>query len=257
MGVGRQGDGVRSCPNGKSFVSADPPFRNGIINRLSASDLDLLQPHLKRVDLALRRRLASANVAIDTAYFLESGLASTATGIRHDPPIEVGITGREGLANLPLLLGIDRSPNDIFMQIGGGGLSIGAAALREAMAQSPSLSRWLLRYLHVFMVQTASTALANGCASVSERLARWLLMAHDRIDGDTLPLTHEFLAIMLGVRRAGVTVALREFERRAMIDRSRGSIMVLNRQGLEVAANGYYGAAEAEMRRIFDEPAPG
>ena len=101
------------------------------------------------------------------------------------------------------------------------------------------------------MVQTASTVLANGRATISERLARWLLMALDRVDGNEVALTHEFLATMLGVRRPGVTVAIREFERKGHIAGGRGQITVLDRPGLEIAANGYYGVAEAEYLRLF------
>jgi CRP-like cAMP-binding protein len=119
------------------------------------------------------------------------------------------------------------------------------------MAQSPTLMAILLRFVHVYMVQTASTVPANGRASIPERLARWLLMARDRVDGEGIALTHEFLATMLGVRRPGVTVALREFERRGLIDGGRGLITILDRSALETAANGHYGIAEAEFHRLF------
>jgi CRP-like cAMP-binding protein len=153
--------------------------------------------------------------------------------------------------NLPALMGIDRSPNETYMQIRGAGFRIGVERLREAMAQSPTLMPILLRFVHVYMVQTASTVLANGRAHIPERLARWLLMAGDRVDGSGIELTHEFLATMLGVRRPGVTIGLREFERRGYIDGARGVITILDRSALETAANGYYGIAEAEFERLF------
>jgi CRP-like cAMP-binding protein len=109
----------------------------------------------------------------------------------------------------------------------------------------------MLHYAHVFMVQTAQTALANGRSKVEERLARWLLMAHDRVGGDDLNLTHEFLGIMLGVRRSGVTVALGSLEDSGHIRASRGVITILNRKALERAAGGIYGVAEAEFKRLF------
>ena len=171
--------------------------------------------------------------------------------MRHEIPIEIGIVGREGVVNLPVVVGIDRSPSETFMQIRGAGFRIGVERLREAMAQSPTLTPILLMFVHVFMVQTASTVLANGRASIPERLARWLLMARDRVEGEGVALTHEFLATMLGVRRPGVTVALREFERRGFIDGRRGVITILDRGALEIAANGYYGSAEAEFKRLF------
>ena len=224
---------------------------NAILGHLSDADRDLLRPHLEWLDLPVRHRLAEAGRPIDAVYFLEAGVASITTSVRHETPIEIGIVGREGVVNLPVVVGIDRSPSETYMQIHGAGLRIGIERLREAMAQSPTLTPILLRFVHVFMVQTASTVLANGRATIPERLARWLLMARDRVDGEGVALTHEFLATMLGVRRPGVTVALREFERRGFVDGGRGVIRILDRDALETSANGYYGTAEAEFERLF------
>jgi len=113
------------------------------------------------------------------------------------------------------------------------------------------LRRALLRYGHSFVIQTAHTALANGRNKLLERLARWLLMAHDRVDGDDIHLTHEFLSIMLGVRRTGVTVALNQWARAGLVETKRGVITILDRGGLEEISNGSYGAPEAELRRLF------
>jgi CRP-like cAMP-binding protein len=237
-------------------MPSDPPFRNDLLNHLAPADLDLLRPHFERSELGVRRRLADAGRPIEHVYFLETGIASITTGIRHEPPIEVGIVGREGVVNVPVLLGTDRSPTDSFMQVGGTGLALSAARLRAAIDLSSGLNRALLRYAQAFMVQTAATVLANGRATVLERLARWLIMAQDRLDGDELPLTHEFLSMMLGVRRPGVTVALRELEGRALVRRGRVSIAVLDRDGLVEVANGYYGTPEAELRRLFGDLRP-
>jgi CRP-like cAMP-binding protein len=225
--------------------------RNAILSYLSGADRELLWPGLERIDLPLRFRLADSGRPFEAVYFLEAGIASVTTSVRHEIPIEIGIVGREGVVNLPALMGIDRSPSETFMQIRGGGFRIGVQRLREAMAQSPTLMPILLRFVHVYMVQTASTVLANGRATIPERLARWLLMARDRVDGEGVALTHEFLATMLGVRRPGVTIALREFERRGLIDGGRGVITLLDRSALETEANGYYGTAEAEFERLF------
>jgi CRP-like cAMP-binding protein len=232
-------------------MQPDHPDRNAILKCLSGSDRDLLRPDLEPIDLPVRHRLAEANRSIDWVYFLEAGIASITTSVRHEIPIEIGIVGREGVVNLPVLMGSDRSPSETYMQIHGTGYRLSADRLREAMARSPTLTPILLRFVHVFMVQTASTVLANGRGNIGERLARWLLMARDRVDGESVALTHEFLATMLGVRRPGVTVALREFERRGFIDGGRGVITLLDRSALETAANGYYGVAEAEFHRLF------
>jgi CRP-like cAMP-binding protein len=225
--------------------------RNAILSYLSGADRDLLRPTLEPIDLPVRFRLAEASRPIDAIYFLEAGVASITTSVRHEIPIEIGIIGREGVVNLPVLMGIDRSPSETYMQIHGAGFRMGIERLREAMAQSPTLTPILLMFVHVFMVQTASTVLANGRANIPERLARWLLMARDRVEGDGIALTHEFLATMLGVNRPGVTTALQEFERRGLIDGRRGVITILDRSALEKEANGYYGVAEAEFQRLF------
>ena len=224
--------------------------RNSILSVLSAADIELLGP-LEGVDLPVRFRLSDAHQKIGSVYFLETGIASTTTQVRHEVPIEVGITGREGVVNLPFLIGSDRSPSDTFMQVGGTGHRMQPETLRSAMRQSESLTAVLMKSVHVFLVQVSSTVLANGRATISERLARWLLMARDRVDGENIGLTHEFLATMLGVHRPGVTVAIRDFERRGLIRGGRGEVTLLDRGALEAAANGYYGVAEAEFQRLF------
>lgn len=238
-------------PCGKSQMQSESAYQNAILRYLSEADRELLRPSLEPVDLPVRFWLAEAGRPIEAVYFLEAGIASITTNVRHEIPIEVGIVGREGIANVSALMGVDRSPSDCFMQIRGSGFRIGLERLREATANSPTLMPILLRFVHVFMVQTASTVLANGRAHIPERLARWLLMAADRVNEDGIELTHEFLATMLGVNRPGVTTTLREFERRGFIDGRRGMIAILDRSALKHAANGYYGTAEAEFERLF------
>jgi CRP-like cAMP-binding protein len=206
---------------------------------------------MERLELPVRFRLSDAHKRIDSVYFLDAGIASTTTQVRHGVPIEVGITGREGVANLPFLIGSDRSPSDTYMQVGGSGQRIRTEKLRIAMRQSESLTAVLMQSVHVFLVQVSSTVLANGRATISQRLARWLLMAGDRVDGERIALTHEFLATMLGVYRPTVTVAIRDFEQRGLIRGGRGEVTMLDKQGLETLAGGYYGAAEAEFERLF------
>ena len=144
-----------------------PASRNAVLRRLSSGDFALLEPHLAPVDLPLRRRLADAHRPIDAVYFLDSGIASTVAAVRHEVPVEIGMVGREGVVNLTVLLGSDRAPSNSYMQMAGAGLQASAAAVAAAMEKSRSLTRWLLRCTHIFMVQTASTVLANGRATVS------------------------------------------------------------------------------------------
>jgi len=222
------------------------PGRNRLLAALSSADFALLQPDLDPVSLELRQVLETADEPITHNYFIESGLASVVAGNgNHRRRIEVGLIGFDGMTGLAVVLGNDRSPNENFMQVGGEGRRISSDRLRMAMQESRSLHGVLLNFAHAFMNQIASTALSNGTASVEERLARWLLMAHDRMDDDNIPLTHEFLALMLGVRRAGVTVALNALEREAVIRLSRGQIFVVDREGLKASANGAY--ADMEM----------
>jgi CRP-like cAMP-binding protein len=127
-----------------------------------------------------------------------------------------------------------------YMQIAGRGQRLSAGDLRKAISASATLHQVLLHYVHSFLRQTTQTALANGRSKIEERLARWLLMAHDRVDGNELPLTHEFLAVMLGVRRSGVTTAIQELERNGLIGHRRSYITILDREGLESGTNGTY-----------------
>jgi CRP-like cAMP-binding protein len=164
---------------------------------------------------------------------------------------EVGVIGHEGMTGLASILGAERSPCEVFMQVEGQGHCIEPAHLDDLIEQSATLLGTLLLFAHTFLVQASYTALANAKGTLEERLARWLLMAQDRIDAKELVLTHEFLALMLGVRRAGVSVALQHYETQGLIATGRGSVTIEDRDGLEEAANGFYGAPEAEYERLF------
>src|SRR4051794_6009697 len=160
----------------------------------------------------------------------------------------------EFVSGTPILLGTDRTPHECFIQVPGTGLRIGTDDLRRAVTASVSLQQHLLRYVQALTLQTAQTALANGCCKVEERLARWLLMCHDRVDGDGLSTTHEFLSVMLGVRRTGVTEMLKVFDDRGLISTQRGQVTVLDRVGLEGVAGDSYGVPEAEYSRLIGLP---
>jgi CRP-like cAMP-binding protein len=229
--------------------------RNRILNALSNADLALLQPHLERVPLAFRQRLQSSNRQISNVYFPESGIASVvAVGGGERRQAEVALVGRDGMTGLPIVLGVERSPCEIFIQVEGEGQRISALNLLDVMGQSITVLNCFLRYAHVFAVQSGYTALANAQGNIEERLARWLLMTRDRVEADEMLLTHEFIALMLGVRRAGVTMALKAFEDKGLIETARGRVTMKDRDGLEESANGLYGPPEAEFERLF---APG
>ncbi len=231
--------------------SSSAPTRNLLLAALSKDDRDRLQPHLEPMDLELRKALEQPNKRIDNVYFLDVGIASVVAVQAKETKVEIGLIGREGMTGLAIVLGNHRSPHSTYIQAAGRGQRIGAAELRKALAASATLQGFLLKFAQAFMVQTAHTAIANARARLDQRLARWLLMAHDRLDGNTLPLTHEFLALMLGVRRAGVTEALHALESRRLIESARGQVVVRDRKGIERSAGESYGVPEAEYRRLL------
>jgi CRP-like cAMP-binding protein len=213
---------------------------NRILAGLPSEDFALLEPHLEPVDLPVKKRLEIAKRRIDQVYFIEAGFTSVVANGSNKPSIEVGIIGREGMTGLAVLLGSERAAHDSYVQVAGKGQRISAAKLREVDERSPTLHRAMLRYANTFLLQTTTTALANGRSKIEERLARWLLMAADRVDGKELPLTHEFLGLMLGTYRPGVTKAVQALEKEDLITARRGSITILDRRGLEKRSNGTY-----------------
>ena len=214
--------------------------QNLILSRLSSEDGELLCPHAIDVDLPLRTVIIRPNHPIDQVIFLESGLGSEVAVDGELDLIEVGLTGREGLIGVPIVLGSDRSPHRTFMQIAGSGKSVSASALRAAMEASPTLQNALLKYVGDFMLQVAQTALANGRFKIEARLARWIMLTDERVDGDVLALTHEFLGLMLGVRRAGVSEALALLHEKGLIRSAHARITVLDRDGLRAIAAPIY-----------------
>jgi hypothetical protein len=163
---------------------------------------------------------------------------------------EIGMNGYEGLVGVPVLLGADQSPHKVFMQVGGPVRRIRVAPLRQAMDRSTSLRALLLRYVQVFLMQTAETAHVNARFKLEDRLARWILMSADRL-GPQIALTHDYLSYMLGVRRPGVTAALHVLEGERLITSLRGLVVVRDRGGLEAQAGRSYGVPETEYERLI------
>jgi CRP-like cAMP-binding protein len=228
-------------------------IRNRLLHKIGLEDWDLIGPHLEAVTLKDRQVIEVPSKPISHAYFLETGIASVVAVDAEDHRIEVGVIGFEGMTGVPLIMGDDRAQHSTYMQIGGTGHRVAQGILCNAIADSEGLRALMLKWAQGFMIQTAHTALANGRAKLEQRLARWLLMAHDRMIGDAVPLTHEFLAVMLGVRRAGVTVAIHGFERRGLVTTRRGQLTVVNRTGIEQIAGSFYGTPETELRRLLSD----
>jgi CRP-like cAMP-binding protein len=232
-----------------SHVAILEPLSNQLLNFLSARDRKLLAPNLKRLPMVLRQSLEKANQAIENVYFPEDGIASMVGDSKSLGQIEIGIIGKEGMTGLMVVMGSDRSPYDTFVQVPGSALVLSVKNLRSAMRKSPTLQDLLLRNVQVFMIQTSQTALVNAAGLLSQRLARWLLMVEDRLSTKEIPLTQEFLAIMLGVQRSGVSIALGDLESRGLISTKRKLIVIVNRPALEKFTRGAYGLAETEYKR--------
>ena len=232
---------------------AQPPpifVRNRILTALSAADAQRLRPCLEYVSLPLHQVLIEAHQPIEHVHFLESGLSSdTTTGDGGE--MEVGMIGREGLVGIAVIHEMESTSNRCFMQVGGTGLRMKACELHQAMQESASLRRILNRYAHSFLAQASQSVGCVGRHKLDKRLARWLLTAHDRLGGDDLPLKHEYLGLMLGVRRAGVTVALQALQANGIIEQRRGHIIILDRSRLEAASCPCYGIVKAEYDRAL------
>lgn len=212
----------------------------------------MLAEHLEPRPLRFRQRVEPAGRKIRNVYFIEQGLASViAIGGGERRQTEVGVIGFEGVTGVAAILGADRSPHETLIQIAGRGLCITAENLRLLMMRSRTLSQALYRYAHAFSIQCGQTLLANTLGSVEERLARWLLMSQDRLEQNEIALTHEFLALMLGVRRPGVTIALHRLEDLGLVISKRGATEIVDRDGLRKYAKGLYGVSEAEYERLF------
>lgn len=227
-------------------------LHNQLLARLAAEDFSLLAPSLEPVVLAPGRDLERANIPIEYAYFLETGIISIVATAPSGRKVEVGILGFEGMTGLAVVLGDDSSPNETFVQIPGKGFRIATPSLREALSNSRSLHFSFLRFSHSFLKQACRTALVNGQAKIEERLARWLLMVDDRVDSNKFALTHDFLATMLGVRRPSVTVALHMLEYRGLIRAHRAEISIVDRHGLIALTKGFYGPESPKAQQLSD-----
>jgi CRP-like cAMP-binding protein len=233
------------------LVSRKPEFRNELLAFLPSEEVERLRPHLHRVTLVLNQVLYETGALIEDVYFLEAGLASLIadTGNGH---VEVGMTGRDGIVGATVLLEPGAlSAYRVVIQAPGCAIRMRAAALREAVEASAALRDRCLRYLQVLMIQGSQSAACNARHELTERLARWLLMTRDRIDTDELPMTQEFLAHMLGARRASVSLVAITLQSLGVIRQARGRITVLDRESLEREACGCYRFTEDNRRRVM------
>ncbi len=213
------------------------PPTNGVLRALPSKASQRLLAQSEQVNLTYGDILCEPGKPIRHIYFINSGLISLLTSVGgRDTTVEVGLVGKEGVAGLPLVLGVSISPVRMLVQGSGTATRMKATSFRNELKRSPELQRRLNQYLYTFMAQVAQTAACNSHHLLVKRLARWLLMAHDRVDSNEFRLTQEFLAHMLGVRRVGVNAAAKALQKKKLISYHRGNITVLNRKGLERAS---------------------
>lgn len=225
--------------------------RNRLLRLMSTEDFALLAPALEACKADKGDMLFEKDEEIGTVWFIETGIGSIVTVSPEGHKVESGLFGRDGFAPVAIALGSDRSPSQGLIQVADDCLRIAAAVLKDAIARSPSLHKLLLRYAQVLSIQTAYTALSNAVHPIEERLARWLLMCHDRTDGNEIALTHEFMSIMLAVRRPSVTTSLHVLESNGFIRAERGSVIIRDRAGMREFAGDCYGAPEREYERLI------
>jgi CRP-like cAMP-binding protein len=231
-------------------------IRNGLLRSLPAEVLASLQPHLHVVRLPRRAILEESDTRPGAIYFIEEGMAAMLARTQADGQVEVGIIGRSGLIGVPALLGTLRAPYRCQVEVEGTALQIGAPALTHAMEEHDALRHMLMNYVQALLVQNSQTAMCNIRHTLLHRLARWLLLARDRLDSDLIPLTHELLSMMLGVRRAGITAALAQLEVAGALRKSRGTILIADPVELERHACECYRIIADEFARVVEPVVP-
>jgi CRP-like cAMP-binding protein len=211
-------------------------YRNAILAKLSQQDLNGLREHLKPVELKIKQLIYQPNEKIEQIYFPESGMISLVSIMENGSSIEVGTIGREGVVGASLLCGDYNVPYQLFVQIAGNAFQLDAALFAKEVERKSALHQSVLNYLHSFLIQSMQCTACNGMHSVAQRCCRWLLMSQDRSRSDKVSITHEFLSLMLGVRRASVTEVLKPLHERGWIESHRGEISIVDRAALEAGS---------------------
>jgi CRP-like cAMP-binding protein len=224
-------------------------IQNLILLGLPAGELNAVAKKMEFVELPTHSVLHEAGEPVAHVYFINAGLASVLNVMSDGKSVEVGLAGKEGFVGLPLVVGLSTSPTQVIMQVGGSAHQMTAADFKEVLSHSPTLEKSLNRYAQSLGLQATHVAACNRLHEVDERLARWLLMSQDRLGGDIVPLTQEFLAHMLGTRRASVTVAAGILQKAGFITYNRGSVKIDDRAGLEDAACECYAAIKQQTEK--------
>ncbi len=236
--------GLQIVQSGERTSTEGKPVSNIILLSISDSDYSSLRPHLEYVSLPNHLVLHEAGGRLEFAYFPSRGLISLVVAMKDGKTAEAGVVGNEGFTGTPAAVGLNSSPLRAVVQITGDGFRVEVAALESTLESTPHLQMMLSRYAVVQGMQVAQTAACNRLHGIEHRLARWLLMTQDRVDSESLPITHDFLATMLGTDRPTVSVAAGVLQRKKLIEYTRGAVKIVNRKKLEHSACECYAATQ-------------
>jgi CRP-like cAMP-binding protein len=232
-------------------TAAEQTTENGLLAALPSEEYEQLKPHLKPVELSLGEILFEPPDIIRSLYFPTSTIISFLTELPDGDSVEVGLVGYEGMAGVDVILGVNTASKVATVQHAGYALKIAAPALKEAFNRGGKLQQYLLQYTHALMSQISASVLCNAHHKIDGRLARWILMYHSRVNTDEFIMTHEFMANMLGIRRAGVSEVAKKLQDEGLIDYYRGQFRILNRQRLEDKACGCFTGIEEEFKSLY------
>jgi CRP-like cAMP-binding protein len=235
----------------EGLAAAHGAEQNRLLRALPAEEHARLLPQLTPVRLHLKDVLIEADTPIRDVYFPRQGVCSVLATEQEGGAIEVGTIGWEGFIGLPVLNGADAMPYRVIVQVTGDAWRLSADAFRQLVDERPAVRKLLLRYSQYFMDQVSQHAACNQLHTLEERCARWLLLTHDRVEGDAFEMTHEFLSLMLGVRRAGVSVTMGTLQAAGVLRYVRGRVEVRDRSGLEEASCGCYQVTRTALARLL------
>jgi CRP-like cAMP-binding protein len=225
--------------------------RNRLLAALPAETYAALQPELEAISLEQKQSLYEPHQPIEHVYFVENGVVSLLSVMDDGTAVEISTVGNEGMIGIPVFLGTDRTPGLAFTQIPGDAARLHSEVFRQIVEREKEFQQLLQRYTQYLFLQLSQSVACNRIHPVEQRCCRWLLMTHDRVDADTFPLTQEFLAQMLGVRRASVNEVERALQEAGLITYRRGQVTVVNRQGLEETSCECYRIVRAEYQRLL------
>jgi CRP-like cAMP-binding protein len=240
----RQKANGQTLPSGRRTDANGKPVSNIVLLSTPDDEYNHIRPYLDPVGLPFRQHLHEPGERMDFGYFMNGGITSLIIVTSDGRSVEVGIVGKEGFVGAALAVGVQRSPYRAVVQMAADGLRIRATAVAEIQDSTPHLNLLLNRYAQIQGLQVAQVAACNRLHEIEQRLARWLLMSQDRVDAGALPMTHEFLAQMLGSGRPSVSLAAGILQKAGMIEYTRGSVKIVNRKSLEEAACECYGVIQ-------------